>query len=66
MVIIDDILVHFGTTIHVIGFDGQHFLQGVSCTLSFQRPNLHLSESLATKLRLAAKRLLGYQTVRPG
>ena len=62
----DDVFVHFGTTVHVVRFHCQHLLQRVCCTVCFQCPNLHLTETLATELGFTAQRLLGNQTVRTG
>ena len=62
----DDVFVHFGTTVHVVRLHCQHLLQRVCCTVCFQRPNLHLTETLATELGFTAQRLLGNQTVRTG
>ncbi len=52
--------------LHVVGLDGQHFLQDVGGAVGFQRPHFHLTEALATELGLAAQRLLGDQRVRAG
>ena len=46
---------------HVVGLDGEHFLQGVGGAVGFERPDLHFAEALAAELRLAAQRLLGDQ-----
>ena len=35
-------------------------------SISLERPYLHLTETLPTKLRLSAQRLLRHQRVRPG
>ncbi len=58
-----DRFVHLGATGHVIRFDRQHFLQGVGGAVSFECPDLHLTEALATELRLAAQRLLRDEAV---
>lgn len=42
MVAVHDVLIHLGTTIHVIRLNGEHFLQGVGGAVSFQRPHFHL------------------------
>ena len=65
MVTIDDVLVHLGTAVDVIGLHRQHFLQGVGSAIGFQRPDFHLTKALATKLRLTTQRLLGDQAVGP-
>ena len=62
----DNVLVHFGTACYVVGLHGQHLLQCVGCAVCFQRPNLHLTETLATELSFTAQRLLSNQTVRTG
>jgi hypothetical protein len=56
---LDDVLVHLGAAVHVVGLDRQHFLQRVSRAVGFQRPHFHFAEALAAELRLAAQRLLG-------
>ena len=66
MITIDNVLVHLGPSGHVVRLDRQHFLQGLGGTVTFQCPDLHLTETLATKLRLAAQRLLRNQAVGTG
>ena len=66
VITIDDVFVHLGTTVHVIRLDGEHLLQRVGGTVCLQRPDLHLTKSLPTKLRLTTQRLLGNQAVGPG
>src|SRR6266849_7386269 len=61
----DDRLVDLGAAGDVVRLDGQHLLQGVGRAISFERPHLHLAETLTAELRLAAQRLLGDQAVRP-
>src|SRR6266568_4125492 len=61
---LDDGLVNLRTAIHVIGLRRQQLLEDVRCAIGFQRPHFHFAESLTTKLRLAAQRLLGNQRVR--
>src|SRR5690606_22451909 len=51
------------TTNDVVGFDGEHFSQGIGGAVSEKRPHFHLSEALTADLRLAAKRLLGNEGV---
>jgi hypothetical protein len=63
---LDDVLVHLGAAGNVVRLHRQHFLQGVSRAVSFQRPDFHFAETLTTELRLAAQRLLGHQRVRTG
>ena len=58
VVAFDDGLVSLGTTHHVIRLDGQDLLQDIGGAESFERPNLHLTETLTAELRLTAERLL--------
>jgi len=44
---------------NIVGLDGEQLLQRVGGTISFQRPDLHLTETLATILCLTTERLLG-------
>src|SRR5690606_35044181 len=66
VIAVDDILVHLGTTVDVIGLDGEHLLEGVGRAIGFQRPHFHLPEPLATELGLAPQRLLGNEAVGAG
>src|SRR5471032_1833885 len=66
VVAFDQVLVHFGTAIHVIGLDGQHLLQDIRCAVRFQCPHFHLTEALTTELGFTTQRLLRYQRVRTG
>ena len=61
---LNDRLVSLHSSDHVIRLDRQDLLQGISCAVSFQRPDFHLSESLSAELRFAAQRLLRDQGVR--
>ena len=63
---LDDGLVCQHSSFDIVGFYGQHFLQGVWRGISFERPDLHFAESLAPELCLAAQRLLRNQRVRSG
>ena len=63
---VDDVLVHLVAALHVVGLHREHFLQGVSRAVGFQRPDFHFAEALTAELRLAAQRLLGDQRVRTG
>ena len=65
MLAFDQVLVNFGTTVDIIGFHGEHLLQGVGRTISFKCPDLHLTKSLTTELRLTTQGLLGHQGIRP-
>jgi DNA-directed RNA polymerase subunit beta len=56
----------FNPSYSIIRFDSQNFLQSISGTISLQRPNFHLSETLTAKLGFTSQRLLCYQRVRAG
>ena len=60
----DDRFVNFGTTDDVIGFDRQHFLQGISSAIGLQCPAFHFPETLAAELRLTTQWLLRNKAVR--
>src|ERR1035437_3857973 len=62
---LDDGLVNLGAAINIVRLRGQQFLQNVSGTIGFQRPDFHFAETLSAELRLAAQRLLGNQRIRP-
>ena len=62
----DDRFVGLHTTLNIIRFDGQHFLQGIGRAVGFQRPDFHFTEALTTELRFTAQRLLRDQAVRAG
>ena len=62
---LDDGFVNLGPAGHVVGFDGQHFLQSIGGAVGLQGPDLHLPKTLAPELGLSAQRLLRHQTVRP-
>src|SRR6266700_4686115 len=66
VVALDDRLVGLDAAHDVVGLHGQDLLQDVRGAVSLERPNLHLSEPLASELGLAAQRLLGDQAVRTG
>ena len=63
MIAVHDVFIHLSTACNVIGFDGKHFLQGVSGTICLQRPDFQLTKSLTTKLCLTTQRLLSNQAV---
>src|SRR6476660_4182567 len=63
---LDDRLVHPRAAGDVVRFDREHLLQGIGGAVRFERPDLHLAESLAAELRLAAERLLRDERVRAG
>ncbi len=48
----------------VVRFDGEHFLEGISCAIGLECPDFHFSEALTAELRLTAQRLLGDKRVR--
>ena len=58
VVAVDDVLVHLGAAVHVVGLDRSAFLQRVRRAVGLERPDFHLAEALAAELRLAAERLL--------
>src|SRR5438552_4458594 len=62
---LDDALVHPGAAHHVVRLHGEELLQRVRRAVGFHRPDFHLSQALATKLRLPAQGLLGDERVRP-
>ena len=49
---------------HVVRLDSKDLLKDVGSAECFERPNLHLSETLTTKLSFTTKRLLSDQGVR--
>ena len=59
----DDGVVHLRTALHVVGLDGEEFLQRVSGTVSFHSPHFHFTEALATELARTAERLLRHEGV---
>src|SRR6266568_1422167 len=63
---LDDRLVHLYPAEDVVGLDGEQLLQGVGGAVGLHGPALHLTEALATELRLTTERLLGDHRVRPG
>src|SRR6185503_167924 len=65
VVAFDNAFVNPRASLHVVGFDGEQFLQRVSGAIRFHGPNFHFAEALAAVLRLAAERLLRDERVRP-
>ena len=63
---LDDRLVDLHAAEHVVGLDGEDLLQRVRRAVGLERPHLHLTEALATELRLPTQRLLGDHRVRAG
>src|SRR3989344_1601372 len=61
---LDDGFVGLAPAGHVIGFDGQYLLKGVSRAIGFERPDFHFPEALAAELGLAPQGLLGDERVR--
>src|SRR5579884_2465992 len=53
---LDDGFIGLDTTHHVVGFDGQNFLQNVGRAISFQRPHFHLTEGLLRDQAIRASR----------
>src|SRR5205814_184441 len=51
-------LVHLDPAEYVVGLDGQQLLQRVGGAVGLHGPTLHLTEPLATELRLTTQRLL--------
>src|SRR5438270_7611657 len=60
-----DGLINLGAAIHVVRLAGEQLLQNICSAVGFERPHFHLSEALASELRLAAQRLLSDKRVRP-
>ena len=63
---LDDGLVDLHAAEHVVGLDGEQLLQAVRRAVGLEGPHLHLTEALATELRLTTERLLGDHRVRAG
>src|SRR5690554_4225547 len=57
-------LIDLDATHDVVRLDSQQFLECVSSSISFERPHLHLTKALATKLGLTAQWLLRDHRVR--
>ena len=64
LLLLDDGFIALGPSCDVVGFDGDHLLQDVGGSVSFERPNFHLSEPLSSVLRFSSERLLGDHRVR--
>src|ERR1700732_232010 len=58
VVALDDRLIRLDAADDVVGLDGEDLLEDVRRSVGLERPDLHLTESLASELRLASKRLL--------
>ena len=63
---LDDRLVDLDAAEDVVGLDREQLLQRVGGAVRLQRPDLHLTEALATELGLTAQRLLRDHRVRAG
>src|SRR5688572_20620654 len=63
---LDDRLVDLDAAQDVVGLDGEQLLQRVRGAVGLHRPALHLTEALATELRLTTQRLLRDHRVRAG
>src|SRR6478752_1367222 len=63
---LDDRLVHLDAAEDVVGLDREELLQRVGGAIGLEGPHLHLTEALATELRLPTERLLGDHRVRTG
>src|SRR5262245_6544932 len=59
-----DRLVHSAAAVHVVRLHRQNFLKHVRGAVRLERPDFHLSETLAAELRLAGERLLRHERVR--
>src|ERR671914_767348 len=62
---LDDGLVNLRPARHVVRLRGEQLLKDVRRAVSFERPDLHLAETLAAELRLAAEGLLRDERVGP-
>ena len=51
----DNGFVSFGTAGDIVGLDGEDFLEDVAGTEGFDRPDLHLSETLTTEIGLTTE-----------
>ena len=60
----NNFFVRFHTTYNVIRLNGKQLLQGVGCTIGFERPHFHFPEPLTTKLSFTTQWLLCNEGVR--
>src|SRR5579872_4065814 len=58
-----DRFVYFGSSRHVVRLHSQDFLQRIGGAIGLERPDFHLTETLAAELSLAAQRLLRHERV---
>src|SRR5262245_18114058 len=63
VITLDNGFVNSSPSLHVIRFNGEQFLQSIGGSVSFQRPHLHFTKTLATVLRLPAEWLLGNKRI---
>ncbi len=63
VVSLHDAFIDASTSLYIIRFNRQDFLQSVSGAISFQCPDFHFSEALSTVLSFTAQRLLSYQRI---
>src|SRR5690625_6330350 len=66
IIALDDRLIGLRASLYVVRLVRQPLLQPMSRTVSVQRPDLHLTETLATKLGLTTKRLLRDEAIEIG
>jgi hypothetical protein len=58
-----DSFVELSTAIDVIGLDREHLLENIGCTVSFESPHFHFSETLTSVLSLSSEWLLCHHRV---
>ncbi|CAB4996766.1 unannotated protein [freshwater metagenome] len=63
VVTLDDRFVDLDATKHVVGLNGEKFLQAVRSAVGLECPHFHFAEALATELSLTTKRLLSDHAV---
>ena len=63
---LDNGLVGLDASHHIVGLDGEDFLQHIRRAVGFESPYFHFAETLSAELRLAAERLLGDEAVGAG
>ena len=61
---LNNCLIGLNTADNIVRLNGDDFLKGVGCAVSFKSPNLHLTETLTAELCLTAERLLSNKAVR--
>src|SRR5690625_4204243 len=65
IIALDDLLLGLRASLYFVRLVREHLLQRMSRTVSVQRPDLHLTETLDTKLGLTTKRLLRDEAIGP-